>query len=100
MILQVIDFNLESFLTPILDVFILVVFMILMMYAFGKYRIFPLILLITLMSLVIGVISIELSYNPFTPYFQVFFICFQVVFFLKTAIEYMGLKNKEKENKK
>lgn len=94
MILQVIEFNLESFLTPILDVGILIAFMILMIYCYAKLRIFPLILLITLISLIIGVISIELSYNPFTPYFQVFFILFQIVFFLKTSMDYFQLKKR------
>ena len=88
MILQQVDFNLESFLTPILDVGVLITFIILMMYVYAKFRIFPLILLIMLISLIIGVSSIQLAYNPFTPYFQVFFILFQTVFFLKTSIEY------------
>jgi len=88
MIEQVIDFNLESFLTPILDVFILIVLMILMMIMYARYRILPLILLITLISLIVGVISIQLQYNPFTPYFQAFFILFQTIFFLKSSTEY------------
>lgn len=95
MIEQVIDFNMESFLTPILDVGIMVAFIILMIYLYGKYRIFPLILLITLMSLIIGVISIQLSYNPFTPFFQIFFICINIVFFLQTSMEYMKKKRAE-----
>lgn len=59
-----------------------------MIFLYVKLQIFPLILLIELISLIIGVVSIQLQYNPFTPYFQLFFILFQTVFFLKTAINY------------
>lgn len=92
MIEQITEFNLENFFTPILDVGILIIFMILMIFLYIKIRIFPLILLVLLISLVIGLVSIELQYNPFTPYFQVFFIAFQTIFFLKTSIDYFQLK--------
>lgn len=86
------DFNLESFITPIIDVGILLSLVLLMLVLYYKFRIFPIILLVALMSIIIGVSSISLQYNPFTPFFQIFFICFQVVFFLKTATEYHDLK--------
>lgn len=89
-------FNMESFLTPILDMGVLLVFIILMIFFYTKLRMFSIILLITLISLIIGVASIQLTYSPFTPYIQLFFICFQVVFFLKTAIQYTNEKKKEK----
>lgn len=88
MILSEVDFNFESFMTPILDTGVMLIFIVLMIYLYMKIRIFPLILITMLISLIVGVVSIELSYNPFTPWFQLFFICFQVVFFLKTAILY------------
>ena len=63
-----------------------------MMYLYFRQRYFPLISIITLMSLIIGVVSIQLQYNTFTPWFQVFFIVFQTSFFLKTSIDYMEEK--------
>jgi uncharacterized membrane protein YcaP (DUF421 family) len=89
-------FNMESFMSPILDTLIMIFCMLVMMYMYAKYRIFPLILLTLLVSIIIGVASIQLNYNPFTPYFQVFFICFQLVFFIKTATQYIDhVKQKE-----
>ena len=96
-ILQEFDFNMESFLTPLLDVGILLCFMILMVYLYSKFRIFPLVLLTALISLIIGVVSIDLQYNPFTPFFQVFFILFQTLFFVKTSIDLFQEVNKRKK---
>jgi len=93
MILQDFNFNMESFLTPILDVGVLIVFIILMMILYAKLRILPIITLVMLISLIIGVVSIQLQYNPFTPWFQIFFILFQSVFFLRAAFEYKELKS-------
>ena len=68
-------------------IFILVLLLSVMIYLFAKKRYFLPILVVFLFSIVIGMDSIENSFLPFTPMFQIFFIVVQGIFFLLTVLE-------------
>ena len=67
---------------PFLSVFILIVLMVLMIGMYKYFRIWWIILVVFLFSLIIGGLSISVGDIPFSPYFQIFFIIFQSVFFI------------------
>lgn len=74
-------------LTPMLGVVILLVLMVVMFQLYVKARRFLPILVVFLFSIIIGMDSLAEGNIPFTPYFQIFFIMFQSVFFLMTSID-------------
>ena len=67
---------------PFLSIFILIVLMVLMIGMYKYFRIWWIILVVFLFSLIIGGLSISVGDIPFSPYFQIFFIIFQSVFFI------------------
>lgn len=69
------------------SILIVVMLLIVMIYLFAKKRFFLPILVVFLFSIVIGMISIENSTIPFSPWFQIFFILVQAMFFLLTVLE-------------
>lgn len=76
-----------NLLTPILGIVILIVLMIVMFQLYIKARRFLPVLVVFIFSIVIGMNSLTESNIPFTPYFQIFFIIFQSVFFLMTSLD-------------
>lgn len=87
MLLQL-DF-LESIdiLLPILSFFLMIFLMLIMLYLFLKYRIWYLILVIELFSLIIGINALGVEGIPFTPYFQILFLIFQTFIFFIACFE-------------
>ena len=85
--MQIPDATLDPFyiLTPVLTIFMLIILMVVMIYFYMKMRIFPVILIVYLFSIIIGINSMTTGDIPFTPYFQTFFLLLQSVFFLLTA---------------
>ena len=81
-------------LTPILTILILFVLMGLMIYFYRKLRVFPIILVVYLFSLVIGTMSIGEGIIPYTPYFQFFFLLIQTIFFMLTALNLFTKKKR------
>lgn len=79
---------------PIMTFFGLIFFFVLMVYCYLKLRIFWLILIIYLFSLIIGVLAVSESIIPFTPYLQIFFLIFQSILFIETIIGVFQDKNK------
>lgn len=73
-------------LIPFLSIFIIIVLLLLMLYLYLKARNFLIILVVYLFSLIIGISSLTTLYIPFTPFIQIFFILFQTVIFILTAI--------------
>lgn len=73
------------------SIFILVFLIVLMWYFFTKYRSnqvkFLIVLVIFLFSIVIGVSSITSFSIPFSPWFQLFFLLIQTIFFILSALE-------------
>ena len=61
--------------------------MVFMVIMYMKVRIFLVILIIYLFSLIIGINSLSLEYIPFNPYFSIFFILFQSSFFISISLE-------------
>ncbi len=84
MIFQLVDFT--DF-QPILSFIILLILMILMLVVYLKVRIFLVVLVIFLFSLVIGIGALVESNIPFTPYIQIFFLMFQLSIFITISIE-------------
>ena len=84
------DFTDLYLLTPVLSILILFVLMGLMVFFYTRhaYMFFLPILSVFLFSLVIGVSSIAESNIPFTPYFQMFFLLIQTVFFMLHTFEF------------
>lgn len=87
MILQMDVTNWESVLMPFLVIFFLIIMMGLMIYLYMKARIFPIILIVFLFSLIFGMLSISYELLPFNPFISIFFILFQTIFFLITSID-------------
>ena len=77
---------------PLMTFFGIIFLFALMIFCFLKLRIFVLILAIYLFSLIIGFNSFSESVIPFTPYLQIFFLVFQTIMFLLTAIQTFGNK--------
>ncbi|MBA7496344.1 hypothetical protein ES702_06944 [subsurface metagenome] len=74
-------------LEPILAIFTLVILMVLMIFFYNKKRLYPVILVIYLFSLVIGMAAMEVGYMPFSPYLQIFFLLIQTVIFVLTSVD-------------
>ena len=68
----------------VISIAFLLFLMILMIYFYVKIEKFLPVLLIFLFSIVIGMVSFNGSYLPFTPFIQLFFMLFQtIIFYLK-----------------
>ena len=74
-------------LEPFIALFILLFLMILMIISYKYIRIWLVILILFLFSLIIGINSLSYEYIPFNPYTSILFILFQSVFFLKISLE-------------
>lgn len=81
------ELNMTDILTPIFSLLFLIFLMILMIFIYMKVRIWLVILVLFLFSLIIGIYSLSLEYIPFNPYFSIFFILFQSVLFIKRSLE-------------
>lgn len=82
-----IGYNYESIFSPIVSAFILVFLMVSMVYLYRYQRFFLLVFIVWLFSVVFGLISISNFWLPFTPYFQIFFMLIQTVYFFLTALD-------------
>ena len=78
-------FEIDYLLTPIISFLILFILMIIMVFLYAKMRVFLPILVVFLFSLIIGIVSLGTPNFPFSPWFQVFFIMFQTIFFVLTS---------------
>jgi len=74
-------------LTPILSILVILILLIFMIYLYMKMRVWPVMLIVYLFSLVIGMNSIATEHIPYTPYFQIFFLLIQSVIFIITSFE-------------
>lgn len=63
----------------------LMLLMLFMYYAKGRRQFLP-ILVVYLFSIILGMGSISIQF-PITPYFQIFFMLFQSVYFILTTID-------------
>ncbi len=67
---------------------VIIFLMLLMIYAYRKLQILPVIITIYSFSLVIGMICIGSNvYTPFEPYCGIFFLVFQTSMFITIALE-------------
>ena len=72
---------------PLMTFFGIIFLFALMLYCYMKIRIFLVILVIYLFSLIIGFSALNESIIPFTPYLQLFFLVFQTIIFIIVALE-------------
>jgi hypothetical protein len=74
---------------PMSTIAIYIIFIALMIIVlhFEKIRIFTIVLVIFLFSIVIGILSMSIQELPFNPYLPLFFILFQSILFIKFTIE-------------
>lgn len=79
--------DLTSMITPVLSLFFIIFLIGLMIFCYLKVRVFLVILVIYLFSLLIGVMFLEIDNIPFTPYLQIFFILIQTIFLIIVSIE-------------
>jgi len=97
MILQIVNFTDQYDLLgfyPLMTFFAIIFLFALMMFCYLKMRVFVLILAIYLFSLIIGITSFSESVIPFTPFLQIFFLIFQSIIFILTAIQTFENENK------
>jgi len=83
--LEILDWTMV--LEPFIALFILIILMIIMTILYLKIRLFLPILVVFLFSLIIGFNSISYEFIPFNPYFSIFFILFQSIFFIETSLQ-------------
>jgi len=72
---------------------IMFILMILTLFLYFKTREFISILLVFLFSIILGISSFSIQL-PFTPWFQIFFVLFQSIFFVLTALNYYNNKKR------
>lgn len=83
-------------LDSIVSVLVLFLLMVVMIVVYSKLRVFLVILVIFLFSLVMGMNAIEDITIPFSPYLQMFFLLFQTIIFILTSLgAYKEFKNEE-----
>ena len=72
------------------SILIMVFLMVLMVYFYTRhtYKFFLPILTVFLFSIVIGMLSISSLGIPYTPWFQLFFLLIQSVFFIVNSLEF------------
>lgn len=81
--------NTYSLMTYIIMFFLIGVLLL----CFSKFKSYILTLIVFLFSLIIGIVSMNESIIPFTPYFQLFFIFFQFLIFMVITLQTFN-KNK------
>jgi len=84
--------NPNTILQPFLITFSLIILMIIMVYLYKKTKIWLVIFLMFLLSLLIGINIILLDYIPFNPYISIGFILFQFIFFILITIKMFKYK--------
>ena len=72
---------------PLMSFFAILFLFALMLFCYIKIRVFLVILVIYLFSLVIGITAFNESVIPFTPFLQIFFLVFQSIIFIIVSIE-------------
>ena len=65
----------------------MIILMSIMLIVYLKIENWLIILVIFLFSLIIGALSFSMGDIPFTPYFQMFFIIFQLIIFVITSLD-------------
>ena len=78
---------------------IIVFLLVLELVLYVKYRLFRLILVVYLFSLIIGGLALTVGTIPFTPYFQMFFMLFQTIILIYAGIDYNTVKKKQKNRR-
>ena len=84
-------------LMPLLTVFILVILMFFMAYMYIRVRSFTVTTIIFLFSLIFGYMAFGFTEIPFSPYIQIFFMVFQLVFFILDSLQTFRGKKEEEE---
>ena len=72
---------------PLMTFFAIIFLFCLMLFCYIKVRVFLVILVIYLFSLVIGITAMNESIIPFSPFLQIFFLVFQSIIFIIVSIE-------------
>ena len=76
---------------PFLSVAVMLFLMMLTIACYMKWRYFLVMITLFLFSIVIGMISIAEASIPFTPWFQIFFMVFETIFFYLCTNNFMRL---------
>jgi len=80
-------FNIFKLLQPLFSVIILIILMLIMVSLYRKVKIWLVIFIMFILSLLIGINSLLLDYIPFNPYLSIGFILFQFTFFILISIK-------------
>lgn len=72
---------------PVIATFILIFLVALMILIYAKFRVFILALIVEIFSLIIGLNALGINGIPISPYFQLFFVLIQTIFFVLITIE-------------
>lgn len=83
--MEILDWSMV--LEPFIALFVLIILMILMIILYLKMRLFLVILVVFLFSIIIGFNSMTYEHIPFKPYLSIFFILFQSVIFIETSLQ-------------
>jgi len=73
---------------------IMIILIVFTLYLYFNTKEFLPILFVFLFSIVIGMTSFEGAFIPFTPWFQIFFVLFQTIFFVLKALNYYDDKKR------
>ena len=74
-------------LEPFLSIMILIILMFVMIVVYMKMRVWVLICALFLVSIIMGIMSLNNENIPFNPYISLFFILFQLIFFILITLK-------------
>ena len=83
--MEILDSN--TILQPFIAIFILIILMVIMVSLYKKVKIWLVIFIMFILSLLIGIYSLSLDYIPFNPYLSIGFVLFQFIFLILISIK-------------
>jgi len=89
MLFQTLPISPLTILSPLISFLAFILIIGITIYNYNKLKIFELGVLLMLISLIFTLISIQQNIMMFTPYFQIFFLFFELIIF------YQIIKNRE-----
>ena len=75
-----------TILTPLISIIVFILLIVLMIYVYRNMKFIELVLLIFFISMIVGVMSIQVNILPFSPIIQTFFMMFHLIMLLNALI--------------
>jgi len=79
--------DINTIVQPFILIFILIILMIIMVILYTRMKIWLVIFIMFILSLIIGINLLHLNYIPFNPYLSIGFILFQFIFLILISIK-------------